>query len=103
MWQWKPIEIPHEELLSHMIILPNNTGISLIKNSLFADLSNPPINKATRWNGTISKEQIEKQYFKNHTKINSINLVTMYFALSSVLELYNTAADCVKIKFMFGH
>ena len=36
----------NRKLLSHMIILPNNTGISLIKNSLFADLSEPPITKS---------------------------------------------------------
>ena len=80
------MEIPREDLLSHMIILPNNTGISLIKNSLFADLSKPPITKPLAELKQYPRSKLKNlQYFKNHTKINSITLITMHFALSSAL------------------
>jgi len=55
------MEITREELLTHMIILPNNAGISLIKNSLFADLSEPPITKSL-----VEMEQYPRSKLKNN-------------------------------------
>lgn len=55
---------PHGELLSHMIILPNNKEISLIKNSLFADpVSRPPITKPV-----AKKEQYPRIELKTNVK-----------------------------------
>lgn len=55
------MEITREELLTHMIILPNNAGISVIKNSLFADLSEPPITKSL-----AKMEQYPRSKLKNN-------------------------------------
>ena len=78
---------PHEELLSHMIILPNNKEISLIKNSLFADLARkPPITKALAKKEQYSRGKLKtnfKQNFKNHTKIYLGTF--LYFAFNAAV------------------